>query len=204
MNGSSKLAGCSGHTSKVAFLTNGDARATCRFPGAGVLFDEQVHTIQPMEEYYWARELATMRAPTVTSINLHLGDIGDSRINKVEIVMFNCPWWGIGVETIRIYYPVRLEVLDGETVTNINPTTASCESLVKFCVPCIKCGIGRQLIGIEFQTLDGSSWVHLAEVIIHFDSNTSSLATCPQDLVIASSKLVISSCNRIVNGIADT
>lgn len=162
------------------------------------MFDKEIHTIQPTEEN-WARELATLSAPAVASINFHLGDIGDSRINRVEVVMFNCPWWGIGIETIAINYPVRLEVLGGETVATAHPTIASCESLVKVCIPCTECDTARQLIGMDFRTLSGSSWVHLAEVIVYFDDNTSTI--CPQDSLITSSESVISFCNITMQGI---
>ena len=48
----------------------------------------------------------------------------DIQIGRVEVVIFNCPEWGISVESIEIYVDKKYIIF---------PETTSCRSLVRLC-----------------------------------------------------------------------
>ena len=71
---------------------------------------------------------------------------------RVEVVMFNCPEWGMEVQ--------------GEAIT---PTITSCDSLEQVC---LSVRTDMSLLTLEFTLSLNSHWVHLAEVIFSDSNNT--------------------------------
>ena len=55
-----------------------------------------------------------------------------TRVDRVEVVMFNCPQWGIGVESVS----VRALETDATPIstTTISQDVTSCNSLMKVCL----------------------------------------------------------------------
>lgn len=122
----------------------------------------------------WASQLLTITA----SHRIHFGfnrgpDYTGPGVHRVEVVLFNCPQWGIATDSISV-----LGIEDTVFTYNTNKaiTITSCDYLVKVClslntmIPNIK---------MEFSRPSGSHWVHLAEVTF-YGSNS----TCPPDSVL--------------------
>ncbi len=54
-------------------------------------------------------------------------------VERVEVVMFNCPEWGISVDSITLYGSTIVTSI-GNTLAVIIPTITSCDSLVRVCI----------------------------------------------------------------------
>ena len=95
------------------------------------------------------------------------------RVERIELIMFNCPQWGIGVQTIQ--------VLDMEQtiIATDNPSITSCDSLVKICIPARSTST---MYIIRFSLSPDSDWVHLAE--LNFWGNG---VDCPSPTTVAPS-----------------
>ncbi len=98
-------------------------------------------------------------------------------MGKVEIVLFNCPQWGIVTKTIT------LATMGGSTLINsVDPTLTSCDSLVKVCMLYFVCD--STSLRLIFSFNGTPSWVHLAEVTF-YEGNYST--TCPPDAFVPAS-----------------
>ena len=169
MNGSSATGNCTS-------IPSSTSRALCTDPTSSILFDGHIPTLTGLNGDMWASQLLTMQITSSTDFFDFFFDFretpGFTEVERVEIVMFSCPEWGIGVETIQVF---EQNVLVLTRVLSINVT--SCDSLVRFCLPY------RTTIpafGLRFLSRD-SNWVYLAEVTF-FDR----AGTCPPDTVISS------------------
>ena len=166
VNGSSPTGNCSN-------VSMDDTMITCLQPTSSVLFDGRVPTLTGLDGDMWTSQLLTTN--TMESLTNVIFDFTDTPgyvgIQRVEVVMFNCPQWGIGSTTIR---------LDGTTargqpfvvfyLTSVNSLT-SCESLVRVCLSAF---VSRPLIGLQFTLDQDSDWVHLAEVTFYPRGSTCS------------------------------
>lgn len=113
-------------------------------------------------------------------------------IRAVEVVMFNCPEWGISADTVRVLgalsypmspvHPVDTDVHLLATKTINTTLLTSCDSLVRVCV---HIDTVLPIIALQFSLPPGSTWVHLAEVRFH-----RSEATCQTDLILSSSGVI--------------
>ena len=94
--------------------------------------------------------------------------------------MFNCPEWGISVDTI-ILYGFNTPTLIGNILATINPTITSCDSLTKVCIIILSRSVSSTLTALtpRFQLSPASTWVHLAEVSIYGAG-----PTCPPDSIL--------------------
>jgi hypothetical protein len=54
---------------------------------------------------------------------------GYSGVRQIEVTIFNCPQWNIAVRSIRVYENRYTRL------ATAYPTTISCDSLVKVCIP---------------------------------------------------------------------
>lgn len=156
-----------------------------------VIFDGDLPRLSDLGGDLWASDFLTLSAPSVAALNMDLGgsSVYDS-ISKIELIMFNCPWWGIGIESITLYITLRLDVVGGTNLVRVNPTIASCNSLVKICIPCTRCDSTERNLGLEFHTDQHSRWVYLGEVTFRTDNGS-----CPPDLVITSTTNVVEVCS---------
>lgn len=179
---------------------DGATRITCRLPSSSVLFDAYVPTFTRLTGHMWARHLLTLGAPMMASINFNLRGArysGYSGVSRIEILMVNCPWWGISVEKITLYKPVLLDIIGGQNVLSVYPTTASCDNLVRVCIPCTQCNTSQHFIGLEFHTPSNSRWVHIAQMTFIHGSTPS---PCPKDIVVTPFTPVVSICNYTMTG----
>ena len=172
VNGSSNTGRCSNF---VPSLT----RKNCVTPTTSVLFDGNVPTLTRLDGDMWASKLLTINTTANTAnITFDFTDTPDyTGVGRVEVVMFNCPEWGISVRLIQLF---SASSTSGSRtfVTSISPTTTSCDSLVRVCMP-YTVSSTRPVITLAFNLPSTSNWVHLAEVTFY-----ASNSTCPPDTII--------------------
>ena len=79
----------------------------CVEPTTSVLFDGNILTLTGLDGDMWASQLLTLEVLDFNehpSISLYFHTVPDSfEIRRVEVALFNCPEWGISVETIEIF-----------------------------------------------------------------------------------------------------
>ena len=167
VNGSSATGNCA----SVSSSTSGTL--TCADPTSSVLFDDPrgMPILTGLDGDMWASQLLTIQS-TASSIDIiiDLNTPTFMRVERVEVVMFNCPQWGIGVQTIQ-----ALEN-NNALIQTANVGITSCTSLVRMC---LSSRTTIPVIILRFFPSPGSDWVYLAEVTF-FGNNP----TCPADRVI--------------------
>ena len=179
VNGSSSTGRCSSY-----IISN--SRQNCLIPTSSVLFDGNVPTLTGLDGDMWASQLLTINTTANTaSITFDFTDTPDyTGVGRVEVVMFNCPDWGISVRTIQLFSatsPSRSRTF----VTNISPATTSCDSLVRVCISGLIVSL-RPIITLVFTLPLTSNWVHLAEVTFYASDSTCSLDTMITPLTTSS------------------
>ena len=102
----------------------------CAEPTTSVPFDGNIPTLTGLDGDMWASQLLTLDAENnpLSDVRqtLYFRNKPDSlNVLRVEVVLFNCPEWGISVESIEI-----LDGLSGSTHATMFPNTTSCSSLV--------------------------------------------------------------------------
>ena len=146
---------------------------TCADPTSSVLFDDPsgMPILTGLDGDMWASQLLTIQT-TASSIDITF-DFREVpnfiRLERVEVVMFNCPQWGIGAQVIQA-------VQHATIISIIVPSITSCDSLVRVCIPfrATTPTFTLRLLGPAL------SWYHIAEIGF-IDDNP----TCPVDIVLA-------------------
>ncbi len=140
------------------------AVTTCNEPTTSVLQDRIITTLTGLEGDMWASQLLTINTDSPsTDITFDFeatpGYVG---VKRVEVVMFNCPEWGISVDTITLRGSNKTSSIRN-ILLNMSPTITSCDSLVRVC---ISRSVSSTLTALTllFQLSPASTWVHLAEV----------------------------------------
>jgi hypothetical protein len=170
INGSSKIGLCS---------ISAAGNVVCLHPNSSILTDGITPNLTELDGDRWAGQLLTLKVDTTNkppSINFPL-DIPQKGtvVNTVEVVLFNCPQWGIGVSRISIQgYHIFKPVLFAANV--IDPALSSCGSLVRVCMPL---NTTFALFYLTFEPVFGSNWIHLADVKFH-----TNVSTCPPDRIL--------------------
>ena len=142
----------------------------CTRPTSNVLFDGNIPALVGLDGDTWASELQTIETSRITTLNFDFGAV-PSGVTRAEIVMFNCPEWGIGVQTVRLREssgPV-LSTGSGTALGSFCPVASSCTSLVRVCMPLSS---SQRFLGLQFIPPFGSNWVHLAEVTFYNSNST--------------------------------
>ena len=172
VNGSSSTGRCS------SFIRS-NTKIWCTTPTSSVLFDGNVSTLTGLDGDMWASQLLTINTTVNTAeITFDFTDTPDyTGVGRVEVVMFNCPEWGISVRTISLFTATSTSG-SRIIVTSIFPTTTSCDSLVKVCISHTINSI-RPVFTLVFIPPSTSNWVHHAEVTFY-----ASGSTCPPDTII--------------------
>ena len=172
VNGSSSTGRCS-----INIISN--SRQNCLIPTSSVLFDENVPTLTGLDGDMWASQLLTINTTANTAdITFDFTDTPDyTGVRRVEVVIFNCPEWGISVRTISLFSAISTSG-SRSFATSISPTTTSCDSLMRVCIYGFVVSV-RPVITLAFGLSSTSNWVHLAEVIFY-----ASNSICPSDTII--------------------
>ena len=156
VNGSSITGQCSSFTKR---------RGNCTDPTSSVLFDGHILTLAGPDSNMWASQLLTLM-PTggTTEITFDFG--GNPNLMRVEVVMFNCPQWGTGIQRIL----VRENMI---AIANVETFAITlCDYLIR---TCIMATLYSPNISLRFAL--SSFWVHLAEVTFHTDTSGCFLGT---------------------------
>ena len=158
--------------SSVSRPCSRSATLNCTDPASSVLFDGNIPTLTGLDGDMWANQLFTMMPLTgVTEITFNF--IDTPKLARVEVVMFNCPQWDIGVPTIVVR----------ESMTSIasRPTgdITSCYYPVRICIMAPFSSPTSPTVSLRFNLPTFSHWVHLAEVT--FQTDTSG---CPTDTTV--------------------
>ncbi len=144
----------------------------CNEPTTSVLQDGIIPILTGLDGDMWASQLLTISRDSLTTditfdFEATPGYVG---VERVEVVMFNCPEWGISVDIITIHGSTAATSI-GSALTTITPTLTSCDSLVRVC---ISESVSSTLIALtlRFQLSPASTWVHLAEVSFYGAGST--------------------------------
>ena len=97
VNGSSSTGRCSS-------IIHSTTRQTCITPTSSVLFDGNVSTLTGLDGDMWASQLLIINTTANTAeITFDFTRTPDyTGVERVEVVMFNCPKWGISVRAINL------------------------------------------------------------------------------------------------------
>ena len=170
-NGSSATGHCSDVTPNI------DSSSTCSPPASSVLFDGVIPTLTALDGNTWARQLMILQRPSFGRSSFSMGlSFANAWIRRVEVVLFNCPQWGIAVNRISIGFLY----LGNSYYTDYaygSPTVFSCDSLIKICIP-LEISSAPTKIRLNFDTYYNYK-VHLAEVSFYEDSSP-----CPPFTII--------------------
>ena len=162
VNGSSAIGNCVNESSRTTCYSND--------PTSTVLFDRGIPTLTGLDGDMWASQLLTIQT-TASSIDItfDLRTPKFMRVDRVEVVMFDCPQWGIGVESVS----VRALETDATPIstTIISYDVTSCNSLMKVC---LEPRTTIPQLALQFTLFRDSNWVHLAEVTFWVGPSTCS------------------------------
>ena len=150
---------------------------SCVHPETSVLFDGNIPTLTGLDGDSWAAQLLTLNTSNIALLEekktILRFDFAKNN-GTLEMVLFNCPEWGIATSRITVQSEEDRHLYN--YMKAIDPTLTSCDSLVRVCIPIET----KHFLGtVKFESPPGSSWTHLADVT--FYANTS---TCPPDIVL--------------------
>ena len=80
-----------------------DSHSICEAPTSSVLFDGNIPTLTGLDGDMWASQLLALQIRNPSRIEIISDFTGRSGVERVELVMFNCPEWGIAVQVIGIW-----------------------------------------------------------------------------------------------------
>ena len=174
VNGSSRTADCSS-------VSVAGGTFICSTPASSALNNGIIPTLTGLDGDMWASQLLTLQPGQQGIVAFEFTSTPGYRgVSRVEVVMFNCPRYGISVRSILLLEAANI-LNAGTLIAAVNPTVTSCDSLVRICIS----GSSIQpAVGLQFAVDVGSNWIHLAEVTFH-DNGT----TCPPDTVITTSTI---------------
>lgn len=145
------------HTSEVTY---------CQNPRSSVLLDSVIPTLSGLDGNQWARQLLTINImDSAAEVTFDFTTTGNYvGVMQIEVVMFNCPQWRIGTNTVSIYGSTS--VSDPRRIVGyINSISAtSCTSLVRVCTD-VEYSTSLPVLTLHFPTSPGLDWTHIAEVV---------------------------------------
>ena len=128
VNGSLQDGGCA-----TLFPSVSGQLTECLAPTSSVLFDGNISTLTGLDGDMWASQLLTLQLHNAARegiISFFTNTPNYEGVERVELVMFNCPEWGIGVQNIRILTGTPGSASRSVVGTNIT----SCDSLDRVCM----------------------------------------------------------------------
>ena len=143
VNGSSITGRCSN-------VTNSGGTLNCTDPASSVLFDGHIPMLTGLDGDMWASQLLTLRPTAATTeITFNFHNTPDTTVS-VEVVMVNCPQWGIGVDYIAI-------CVNMANIRRIYTEITSCDYLVRTCVTV---PLSSTTVSLRFDLSSTSYWAH--------------------------------------------
>ena len=118
----------------------------------------------------WASQLLHTMTTHGINITFDFSATSDfTRVRRVKVVMFNCPEWGVEVQTVRL-------LAQGRAIKTVTPTITSCDSLGQVC---LSIRTDMSPLTLEFLLSPNSHSVHLADVTFSDSNNTCPIAHPP-------------------------
>ena len=163
--------------------STGFSGLTCPTPQTSVLFDGEVPVLSRLDGNMWASQLLTAqtRRPSVLIVFDFTATAGYTGVEGMEVVMFNCPEWGIRVNQIALLEAASMSELGMQVSETIITNNTSCNSLVRVCMALSR-RVTLPVLNVKFSFPSNNSgdWVHLAEVIFH-ENHPPNLTTCSNE-----------------------
>ena len=132
VNGSSQDGSCSTTITAPSIFR----LSKCLTPTSSVLFDGNIPTLTGLDGDMWASQLLTLQIHNEERRDI-ISDFTDTSnytgVDRVELVMFNCPEWGVSVRDIQLLVAPTLDALLSVSMT-FSPNITSCDSLVRVCI----------------------------------------------------------------------
>ena len=183
MNGSSQDGGC------ATFLPS-SGQSECLDPTSSVLFDGNIPTLTGLDGDMWASQLLTLQSHNGASqgiVSAFTNTPNYEGVERVELVMFNCPEWEIEVQNILLLAGTSAQA-SRSVVGIFSPNITSCDSLVRVCTHVKDLQTNREpltiitepVIRLLFHPASGSNRTYLAEVGFYGDGSA-----CPPDTIIS-------------------
>ena len=175
VNGSSPIGNCSDVTSCLG--ANFRNLSRCEVPTSSVLFDGNTPTLTGLDGDMWASQLLTLQLHNPNRRGIIFAFRGTPNYIGVELVMFNCPEWGIAVEVIELQGATSI-LGTASPRGSFRPTITSCDSLMRVCISSLATHQEKVII-LHFTPATGSNRTYLAEVRFYGDSSA-----CSSDTII--------------------
>ena len=165
-NGSSVTGRCSTVVPQL------NSKSTCSAPTSSVLFDGIIPTLTALDGNTWASQLMILQQPIAGPQNfgrysMEFRFASNPMVSRVEVTVFNCPEWGMGISYIEI---IVLRPTDSNVALSREQaytTESSCNSLITVCIPT---DTSSSLMRLEFQPLNDDH-IHIAEVAFYESSS---------------------------------
>ena len=133
----------------------------CKQPASSVLFDGKTPTLTGLSGNMWASQLFTLSSAEDggrrNSLSFEFDTTGFIGVWGVEVTMFNCPDWGLAVQSIR------LQSGRGGGILSSSQVPSSCTSLVTDML-CSQSQLRFSQILMEFDLQPNSDRVYIAEL----------------------------------------
>lgn len=133
----------------------------CGAAKSSVLFDGIISTLNFSSDT-WASQLFELQPFERNNTAIFIDLFSEVILSTVEVVMFNCPEWGIAVQSIRFH-------VSGVVSSITTSTTTSCDSLVTVHLPILNREFTHDQLKLEFLT--NSQKVYIAEVRLFTDGD---------------------------------
>lgn len=165
------------HTLRAARQINGSSTIpdnnNCT---SSVLFDGNNSSLS-VDGSMWASQLLILQAASFAQIHFVFSESTTYGVGRVEVLLFNCPQWGMGVQSIA------LATSGSARPKTIDSNLTSCESLLRVCMQYFTCNDAsfNTSFNMTFGLSPGSMWVHLAEVTFYSGWDATA---CPPDAVL--------------------
>ena len=129
-----------------------------------LLFDGDIPVLTGLDGEQWASGLLTLHTSGGTSQMKFRFDDAINNVKSIQVVMFNCPQWGISSMVTSIFQSQTIS--EQNTFLRSVTSITSCDSLVRVCVNDLN--ISQKFITIQFTSHGNSDWIHIAEVTFFF------------------------------------
>lgn len=145
-NGSSITGGCS-------IPQNIGIRTICEDVDSSVLFNDVIPALN-FSNTMWAGQLFILHSST----NILLEWSSPTAFSSIEVVMFNCPEWGIAAQNVSF-------ISKGQHVVSTVITQTSCGSLVRVCL--LVPDIMYSSATLQLSLLPTAQQISIAEIVFH-------------------------------------
>ena len=156
-------------SSEYAYCSTLPTPMICEAPENSVIFDGDIPTLAGLSGHMWASQLLTLTSDS-NGMDIRFdfkptNKTSENIIRMVQVVLFNCPSWQIGANSISVWNITGTPNL----ISSVTDLSTCCDNLT---VICINMDTNRTATIINLKFTEVRMMLHLAE--INFYGN----ATC--------------------------